>query len=209
MHILCLVLLLFCVFFLLDSRVAPLSLLGRESPCHACTYRHTAIFFPVQAALLSAQPCLQNPCFLVSRLLYRVCNLCSCLSGHLHLAYNKVWRREVGRELARPPLSHSKGCKASGTWNFSYICSSSVIVLLRNLFVARVCLFSALCTSYANQVAPTLLRPRSLVIFFSPYNEMFMVVVVQSTASAKQHYWSFKLWFLLDLLFQSTLPTSK
>lgn len=38
---------------------------------------------------------------------------------------------------------------------------------------------------------------------------MFMVVVVQSTASAKQHYWSFKLWFLLDLLFQSTLPTSK
>lgn len=47
MHILCLVLVLFCIF--LDSRVAPpppsLFLLGRESPCHECTYRHTAIFF--------------------------------------------------------------------------------------------------------------------------------------------------------------------
>lgn len=83
----------FSVFFFsfrLKGCSPPPLLVGTRSPCHACTYRHTAIFFPVQAALLSAQPCLQNPCFLVSRLLYRVCNLCSCLSGHLHLAYNKV-----------------------------------------------------------------------------------------------------------------------
>lgn len=67
----------------------PFSVLTRKSlSCvHVQTYCN---FFSVQAALLSAQPCLRNPRFLVSRLLYRVCNLCSCLLGHLHLAYNKV-----------------------------------------------------------------------------------------------------------------------
>lgn len=173
MHILCLVLFWsFSVFFLRFKGCPPprppFSVLTRKSlSCvHVQTYCN---FFSVQAALLSAQPCLRNPRFLVSRLLYRVCNLCSCLLGHLHLAYNKVWRREgklavfwhglhfLILKVVRQVVLGISLIYVPQAWSFCW----------GIFFVERVCLFFSpvyfLCQPSGIHCA---LRPRSLVFCY-------------------------------------------